>query len=91
MNERVSQITGGKSKEMGWLRWLGLTALVLVSGLFILAKLLPDDPSADQRAAIDLCWKDHQNPALDDATKRFVASTCQSMEADYLKKHGRNP
>lgn len=98
MTERVRQIGGetatkqtNQNNEMGWLAKLGLILLVLVIGFFVLAALLPDDGSADKRAAIDICWKDQKNPALDPSTQRFVASTCQMMERDYKQQYGSEP
>lgn len=46
---------------------------------------------ANARAAIDLCWSDHDRKSLDPATKRFVASTCEMMENDFRTKHRREP
>lgn len=95
MTERMQQLGASPEqkadKSLGWGAWLGLTLLVLVVGFFALAALQPDDGSAGKRAAIDLCWKDHKNPALDPATLRFVANTCEMMEREYKQQYGSAP
>ncbi|EBN0460903.1 hypothetical protein ACSLNH_05245 [Comamonas kerstersii] len=98
MTERVRQLGGTAATkqttqihEMGWPAKLGLILLVLLIGFFALAALLPDNGSADKRAAIDMCWKDQKNPALDPSTQRFVASTCQVMEREYKQQYGSEP
>ena len=40
---------------------------------------------------IAMCWQDHQRKSLDDAAKRFIASTCEKLESEYRNKHGRAP
>lgn len=66
---------------------------VVVVGL-LLANVA-NSPGAKQRqkerAAIDLCWQDYERKSLDPSTKRFVASTCEMMEDEYRRTHGREP
>lgn len=98
MTERVRQLGGAQapqqpptSNEMGWAAKLGLICMVLVIGFFALGALQPDDGSADKRAAIDTCWNEQKNPALDPATQRFVASTCQTLEREFKQQFGQQP
>lgn len=98
MTERVRQQGGTttpnsktKSKAMVWLKY-GLGSMVLlVAFLFIIASRLPSDGQSESRAAIDLCWKDHKNPALDEQTKQFVAQTCNGLTEQHRAKFGSAP
>lgn len=96
MTERVRQlggsVAGQKSRGLTWLKY-GLGGLVgLVIVFLVIASRLPDDNGrSDKRAVIDICWKDHKNPALDEATKRFVAKTCNGLVDEYRQQYGSNP
>ncbi|UIS24885.1 hypothetical protein PP290_gp01 [Aeromonas phage pAEv1818] len=43
------------------------------------------------RDAIKLCKEDNARNSLDDNSKRFVAETCEKMEASFKRKYGVNP
>lgn len=98
MTERVRQLGGRvedkkpKSKPLAWLKYgLGGFAALVVLFLVIASRLPDDNGRSDKRAVIDLCWQDHKNPALDEATKRFVAQTCNGLVDEYRQKYGSNP
>lgn len=98
MTQRVRQLGGNdvakktKSRLVRWFQY-GVATLVLLIGAFLIFALaLPDDNGrAAKRAAIELCWQDHKNPALDESTKRFVAQTCNGMTSEYRAKYNGNP
>lgn len=97
MTERVRQQGGAisnakpKSKAAAWLKY-GLASLVLLAAfLFIIASRLPSDGQSESRAAIDLCWRDHKNQALDEQTKQFVAQTCNGLTEQHRAKFGSAP
>lgn len=73
-----------------------LIALGSVFGLFVLWAFVrtPSPEEIDrrnERAGIEACWEDQQRKSLPPAQARFIASVCEKMEADFRKKHGRNP
>lgn len=97
MTERVRQLSGSvelskaSKSSTRWLLYIFWAIVFFVAFLLIVASRFPEDASVGQRAAIEICWRDQKNPALDETTKRFVATTCQGMEADYRRQHGRHP
>lgn len=74
--------------------WL-LIPLFLIAVVFIWGLSISNTPEAKakarERAAIDMCWEEHERKSLDPATQRFVASTCEMMEDKFRKEHGVNP
>jgi hypothetical protein len=98
MSERVRQMGGREIKakpqsQITSALKYGLALLVLMfAAVMVFGFMLPDNSEqSGQRAAIELCWKDHQNPALDEATKRFVAQTCNGLAAEYRAKYSTSP
>ncbi|WP_152929669.1 MULTISPECIES: hypothetical protein [Serratia] len=43
------------------------------------------------RDAIKLCWEEHDRKSLDEGAKRFIAGTCEKMEAKFKNKYGVKP
>lgn len=79
----------------GWVILIfGLGAGLLVL-LVLIAAMRGPSPKAkekgQERAAIDLCWKDYERRSLDPSNKRFVASACELMEKRFREKHGVEP
>lgn len=73
-----------------------LITLGSLIGVFVLWALLrtpsPEEVErSNARMGIDACWQDQQRKSLEPSQARFIASVCEKMEADYRKKHGRNP
>ena len=97
MTERVRQLGGSianakpKSKGVAWLKYGLASLLLLVAFFLIIASRMDDGGRSEKNAVIDICWKDHQNPALDEATKRFIAQTCNGLAEEYRAKFGANP
>lgn len=68
--------------------------LIIVGGfvaLIVIGAMLPETPKSKDRAAIDLCWQDHERKSLDSGTKRFIAGTCEMMEQRFKERHGHAP
>lgn len=97
MRERVKQLGGSiagakpKSKGLAWLKYGLASLLLLVAFFLIIASRFDDGGQSDKRAAIDICWKDHQNAALDESTKHFIAQTCNGLTQEYRSKFGGSP
>jgi hypothetical protein len=76
-------------------------ALLLVSvGVLVLAFLgfgavVGNSPKDKERSAdrrrIDMCWDDQKKKSLDPQAARFVAETCESLEYEFVRKHGHRP
>ena len=49
------------------------------------------DRKSNDRAAIGLCWEDHQKKSLEPSTQRLVASTCEMMERQFVEKYNHKP
>lgn len=79
---------GGLLKVFLWLG--GAVAAFLIFGATV-----GNTPEAKARMAskdaISLCWKEQERKSLTPGAQRFVAGTCEKMEADYRAKWGRNP
>lgn len=43
------------------------------------------------RNDISYCWQQQKDKSLDPPTQRFVAATCEKMEADFRTKYGVDP
>lgn len=75
----------------GGLMWF-FGGLVVVAMLWA---LLRDDPDREEksrrRAAIELCWDQQRRRSATPGEARFVASTCETMEAEFRVKFGVNP
>lgn len=69
--------------------------LVAVIGGATLLISMGSTPEARERgtlrSAIESCWKDQKRASLDQATARFLASTCERMESDFTAKYGIKP
>lgn len=78
----VAEIKSGSN----WWKWL----IGVPVGGFLLLMLIgscsgtPSSRAAksSQSSAIELCWKDFGKKSNDPDTARFIASTCEKMEAD---------
>lgn len=79
---------GGLLKVLLWLG--GGIAAFLIFGASV-----GSSPEAKARMAakdaISLCWKEQERKSLAPGTQRFIAGTCEKMEADYRTQFGRNP
>lgn len=86
-----------KAASEGWSGWVW--GLIFIGGLvvvfFAYGAYLSSTPEGQERArerdAIDLCWRDHERRSLDANSRQFVAQTCEFMEQEFRKKHGREP
>jgi hypothetical protein len=83
---------GARIPKTRW--WLVIPALA-VTAFIAFGASLPDTPErqdkAKRRAVIDLCWQDYERKSFDPATKRFIAATCEKLEADFVQVHGHRP
>lgn len=50
-----------------------------------------NDEKARQRNGIAYCWTEQARKSLDPATARFVAATCEKMEADFVRDFNNKP
>jgi len=77
------------------MRWLiillGVPAAILLFIYMVGSKPVPPDEKSRSRKAIALCWEEHERKSLDPPTKRFVASTCEMMERDFVAKYRHKP
>lgn len=89
----ISEPPPAEPKRRGGIwKWL----LGVPVGAFVLVMIIGScagDPGPKQqaRSAIDLCWQDQKRKSLDPGTARFVASTCERMEAEFRNKFGVSP
>lgn len=81
-----------RPKKTKWWLWIPLGLIVAFVIFALIAGSTPEARErTDERIAIELCWKNQQDPELDGATQRFVAGACKKMESDFRAKHGLNP
>lgn len=98
MGCRVEQLPSGQFKkkinrELNMLR----NIIIAVIAAFVVAWLITRPPSPEQatknnrRNAIGLCWSEYDKKSLAPDVKRFVAKSCEDMEALYVKDYGSRP
>jgi hypothetical protein len=69
--------------------WTVLVVLLAIGGLMVIGAASGPPSAKDQaRAAIELCWKDFDDPLKSANTKSFVRETCRSMIAKYESQYG---
>lgn len=76
------------------LRDYAIVAVVSAAALWGLAEAMRssrDDPKTREREKIAYCWKGQESKALDPANARFVAGTCEKLEADFREKYRVSP
>ena len=78
-----------------WWKIVGglIVAFVVVSatGVFAAKPGTPEYARERERDVIGICWDDQKKKSLPPDQARFIASTCEMLEAKYRKEHGRNP
>jgi hypothetical protein len=83
---------GAKPKRTKWWLWLPLGAL---GALLVVGATVGSTPEAKARMqdqlAIDLCWDEQKRPSNEPSEARFIAGTCEKMEADFKSKWGYSP
>lgn len=78
-----------KSGGSSWWKWVigipagGFALLVLIGSCS--GNTPQGKAKSAQQSAIELCWKDFGKKSNDPDTARFIASTCEKMEADARK------
>lgn len=79
----VADAVPPKASGSSWWKWL---IGVPVGGFLLLMLIGSCSGGSSQRAsrqsAIDLCWKEQSKKSNDPTQARFIASTCEKMEAD---------
>ena len=71
--------------------WIVLTPLALFLAMLVIGALSGPPSEKDRaRAAIDLCWKDFDDPLASIETKRFVRGACQMMIDKFESTYGRS-
>lgn len=69
--------------------------LIAMAAVLLLVTGCDNSPEAQAKStdseAVKLCWQDYSKKSLDPGTKRFVAATCETMEANFAKKYGQRP
>jgi len=80
-----------KNPAPAWAWVVGIAALVLFIMALVATQLPGEKAKAEERQAIDQCWKDQARKSLAPSVARFAASTCERMEDDYRQKHGTAP
>jgi len=83
---------GAKQKRSSstW-KWVLGVPVALLALMLIVGASVGDSEKSHQRDVISLCWKDHERKSFDPDTKRFIASTCENLEAQFQKKYGHSP
>lgn len=73
----------------------GAAVAILIFAFLTLGAMQSSSPEGQARSkdrdAISYCWQQQKDPSLDPATQRFVAATCEKMEADFRTKYGADP
>lgn len=49
------------------------------------------DTKVKDRYAITYCWEQYERKSLTDEEKRFIAGSCEKMEAKFEDKYGTKP
>ena len=88
----LSRLTaGGGKKGLPIWAWIILTPIVLLVLMMVIGALSgPPSENDKARAAIDLCWKDFDDPLASIQTKRFVRGACQMMVEKFETNYGRS-
>jgi len=72
-----------------WIIWGGLCVMAYITYTVWFPPVMTQ---ADQdRQVIEICWQDYEKKSLDPATKRFIAGTCETLEANFVKNYNRKP
>ncbi len=68
---------------------------VLVVGFFGFGFILASSPDgkarSHERDVIAYCWQQQERKSIEPAMARFVAGTCEKLEADFRVKWNREP
>lgn len=77
------------AKAVMWI--VGAAVALFILGLILDAMQSPEARAKQQardrsKAAIKLCWQDHDRKSLTPGEQRFIAGTCERMEADLRAK-----
>lgn len=65
-----------------------LAAAILLAG----CKQSPEAQAKSRaRSAIDLCWKEQKRASNPPEQARFIAATCEKMEADFVEQYKVKP
>lgn len=76
-------------------RWWIILPLIAFAAFFVYGSILTNTPQGREksaaRSAIDTCWESHKRQSLSPTDKRFIASSCEEMEADFSRKFRANP
>jgi hypothetical protein len=74
-----------------WGLWITLGVL----GFLMLTFLVPPSPQAEEkykaRSIIERCWDQQKRPSLSAGERQFMATACETMEADFQRKYGVRP
>jgi len=77
------------------MRWflalLGVPAAILFFLYMVGGSAPPPDDKSRARSAIRLCWQEYERKSIDPPTKRFIASSCEMMERDFVAKFKHKP
>lgn len=80
------------AKVWPWIVGVPVALLVAFLGYgFSLSSTPEGQARSADRDAISACWRQQKDPALDPSSQRFVAKTCQKMEADFRTKYDVDP
>jgi hypothetical protein len=83
---------GARRRKTKWWLWILFAA---VAAFFLFGAIQSNSPQgkakAHDRRVIDLCWDEHKRPSLDTGSQRFIASTCEKLEREFVSKYGVNP
>jgi hypothetical protein len=79
----------GRAKNI--LLWIILLPLLAFGALLVIGAMSSPPTAQDQaRAAIELCWKDFDDPLKSKSTKQFVRDACHGMINKYEAQYGRS-
>jgi hypothetical protein len=80
---------------MGLFTKLLITVAVGFVTMLVIGSIHKRDPAVAekfrQKDVIKTCWEEQARKSLDPGTARFVASTCERMEGDFIEKYRERP
>lgn len=77
---------------MKWWIWAPIAAVLAFLAVGHFAGNTPEGQERRrQREVIALCWDNQGKKSNDAGTAQFIASACERMESDYVRRWGSKP
>lgn len=81
-----------RPKGMNRLWWIVIIPAGLFVALMVIGALAPKNPEMDlQRAVIEKCQQDIQDPLTPSSSKEAMRQICSGIKRDFVQKYGREP